>query len=323
MNNIQRSYKLRFYPTASQIQQLDIAFGHARFVWNWALDMRIKAYKRREQSLNNVPISRVLTKLKKSYRYHWLSDAPGTIYTQRLRDLDKAYSNFFKGTGKFPRFKKRRYAQSVRMQLDQRCIANYWRPDLHQMKLTGLGAVKLKWSRVPVGTPKMATISRDACGRYFVSVSVDEEIAVGDGPKHAAVGVDLGISHLAILSTGEKIDNPRHLYRRAYQLKRAQRRMAKMRKGSGRWHKQKLKVARLHARVADSRKDVLHKLSSRLIHENQVVCLEDLHVKGMLRNHRLVKALSDVGFGELRRQLEYNADWNGREVKGLDRWASG
>ena len=315
---IQRSYKYRFYPTREQINQLAVELGHARFVWNWALDMRSKAYKRRKASLNNVSISRILTQIKSSPRYQWLCDATATCHTQKLRDLDAAFKNFFQGRARYPRFKKKLGHQSIRYQLDQRNVHRDYVAG-ERLRIPKLGAIKIKWSRLPQGIPKMATISVDPIGRYFVSLSVKE--AVKTLPVvQSEIGIDMGIKDIVVTSKGWKSGAPKHYRRLQRKLAMAQRSLSRKTKGSKRREKQRLKVARIHAKIRDSRNDFLHKLSQKLVNENQVIGIETLNIKGMVRNRRLSKSITDSSLFELKRQLEYKAHWYGRQIESIDQW---
>ena len=315
----QRAYQFRFYPTPVQQRQLAIEFGHARFVWNWALDTRTKADKESGESLNNISLSRKLTVLKKT-ECPWLSEATAGCHTQKLRDQDTAFKNFFSGRAKYPRFKKRHHTQSVRYQLDQRHVAKTFNAESKRLILPKLGALKLKWSQTVPGIPKMVTVSKDPAGRYFVSLAC--EVAMAPLPvRRNAVGVDVGVKDVAVTSEGWKSGAPTFTYHDARQLRLAQRQLSKKRKGSHRRRVQQQRVARIHARIKDGRRDFLHKLSHKLINESQVICLEDLNIKGMLRNRRLSKAVADVGVFELRRQIDYKAKWYGRDVLFVDRWA--
>ncbi|WP_041355273.1 RNA-guided endonuclease InsQ/TnpB family protein [Nitrosococcus halophilus] len=289
----QRAYKFRFYPTPTQKRQLAIEFGHARYVWNWALETRTKAYKAQGESLNTISLSRQLTVLKQT-ECPWLSEATASCHTQKLRDQDTAFKNFFAGRAKYPRFKKRHQTQSVRYQLDQRHIEKNFNAESKRLKLPKLGTLKLKWSQRMGGIPKMVTVSKDPAGRYFVSMACEVEI-LPLPVRRNAIGVDVGVKDVVITSDGYKSGAPKYTYRYARQLKRAQRRLSKKRKGANRRRQQQQRVARIHARIADSRRDFLNQQSSKLINENQVICLEDLNIKGMLRNRRLSKAVADCG----------------------------
>lgn len=318
MGIVQKAYKFRFYPTAEQRHQLAVEFGNARFVWNRCLDLRGKAWEERH---NYVSLNRQVTGWKRG-EFPWLADSAACCLTQVLIDQDKAFKNFFEKRGRYPRFKSRYDRQAVRYQLDQRQIERTYQAG-EFLKLPKLGAVKVRWSQVPAGIPKMVTVSKTLDGRYFVSFACEVEIA----PlplTGKTVGVDLGIKDVAVTWDGEhvtKSGNPRHLKRRLRYLKRQQRRLSRMRKGSNRRNRQRLKVARIHARIAASRQDFLHKTTTALIRRADVIALEDLNVKGMVKNHHLAGAIADVGMGELRRQLEYKAAWYGRTVEVVDRFA--
>ncbi|HLY31757.1 MAG TPA: RNA-guided endonuclease TnpB family protein [Ktedonobacterales bacterium] len=195
-----------------------------------------------------------------------------------------------------------------------------WDATSHTLKLAKMDTpLKIKWSRYFTGTPTTITVSQDRAGRYFVSFLVEEEI--GMLPLvDAAVGVDLGLKDLAVLSTGEKIANPKHLAKSLKRLKRAQQSLNRKVKGSKNREKARRTVARIHAQIADQRLDGLHTLTTRLIRENQTICVESLAVKQMIGNHKLTRAISDVGWGELVRQLTYKAAWYGRTLVKIDRW---
>lgn len=314
----QRAYKYRIIPTAEQKHQLAIAFGHARFVWNFALSMRRKACKRRGESLNSVGVSRLITRLKKTSRYGWLKDCPATVPGQKLRDMDTAYSNFFLGRAKFPTFKKKDNAQSIRYQMDQRQIDRMFKAG-GLLKITGLGEIDVKWSRIPKGKPKMVTVSLDSAGRYFVSMSVEELILPLPKTKKAA-GIDIGIKDVIVSSDGWHSGAPKYTRQYAARLRTAQKHLSRKKRGSNRWHRQRVKVARIHAKITDSRKDFLHKLTTRLVREFDFIGIEDLNVSGMMKNRCLSKAVADAGMFELKRQLEYKAAWYGKEVVQVSRW---
>lgn len=315
----QISYKFRFYPDAGQRQRLAVDFGVARFAWNAALDARSFCYRALGRSVSGVDCSRAITELKADPAYAWLKDANSTVITQALRDQDRAFASFYAKRAGYPKFKKKRGPQSVRYQLDQRQIGRTFDAQAQWLKLPKLGALKLRWSREVAGIPKMVTVSRDACGRYFVAFGCEVEIAPLPA-KTNAIGLDYGVKDIVVTSDGWKSGNPKHLYRKARELKAAQRRLSRKTKGSNRRRTQQKRVARLHARVADARQDTLHKLSWMLIRDNQAIGIQPHNVRGLMANHRLARAIGDVGLGELTRQLRYKAAWYGRDLLEIGQW---
>ena len=235
---------------------------------------------------------------------------------QALRHLDTAFRTFFEGRAKSPTFHKKRGRQAA----TYASRAFRWDAETRALTLAKLEApLDLHWSRPLPGTPTTVTVSQDTAGRYLVSCLVEGEVGVRPAVD-ALVGVDVGLRDVAVLSTGEKIANPRHLQRSGRRLKQAQRGLARTQTGSKDREQARRKVARIHARIADQRLDGLHKLTTRLIHENQVICVESLAVKHLVRHPTLAKAISDVGWGELVRQLAYKAAWYGRSLVTIDRW---
>jgi putative transposase len=315
---IQKSYKFRFYPNAEQERQLAVEFGNARFVWNHALDMRSKAYKRRGESMNYVPLSKHITKLKKTSRFEWLNQSTACVLTQKLIDLDTAFKNFFKHGAKYPKFKKKIHAQSVRFQLAQRQIERSYAAG-ERLKLPNLGEINMRWSQIPKGTPKMATVSKSPSGKYFVSFSceVEQDSAPVTGKS---VGLDVGIKDVIVTSDGVFSGAPKFTYKYARKLKHEQRALSRKTKGSNRWHKQRVVVAKIHEKIANSRRDFLHKLTTNIVNEYDCIAVEDLNVAGMLKNRKISKAVADVGIFELNRQIEYKAKWYGKTVTKIDRW---
>ena len=314
--NQKRAYRYRCYPTPTQAAVLARTFGCARFVYNWALRLRTDAYYERQERLSYVDLSAALTTLKQQSETVWLNEVSGVPIQQALRHLETALRNFFAGRAKYPTFHKKHGAQSATY------ASSAFRWDAAQRTLTLAKMdtpLHIHWSRpLPDGAaPTTITLSRDTAGRYFVSILIEEELAP---LVDAQVGIDLGLHDMVALDSGEKVGNPRFFAQDEKKLAQAQRRLAKKQRGSRNRDKARKKVARIHARIADRRRDFTHKLSTRLIRENQTICIESLRVKAMVKHPTLAKAIHDVGWGEFVRQLEYKAHWYGRTLVAIDRW---
>lgn len=311
-----RAYKFRFYPTPEQELNLAKTFGCARFAYNYMLRQRTDAWFQRQEKIGYHETSAMLTALKKTDEFAWLNEVSSVPVQQSLRHLQTAFGNFFARRNKYPSFKKKDGAQSA----EYTTSAFKW--DGTSLKLAKMDApLAIRWSRTIPKAAKVTTVtvSLDAAGRYFVSLLCDD--AVAERPAvDGKVGIDLGLTHFAILSNGEKVAAPNTFRKNEAKLAKLQRRMAKKTKGSANRKKAKLKVARLHAKIADSRKDFLHKLSTRLVNENQVIAIETLAVSNMQKNRCLAKSISDASWSEFVRQLEYKSLWYGRELVGIDRW---
>jgi putative transposase len=246
----------------------------------------------------------------------WLNEVSSVPLQQAWRHLDKAFHTFFAGCAQYPSFHKKRGRQAATYARS----ALQWDAQARALTLAKMGApLDIHWSRSFIGTPTTVTISQDTAGRSFVSLLVQEAITALP-VVNAMVGVDVGLKDVAVLSTGERVANPQYWRRSERRLAHAQRNLARKQKGSKNREKARLKVAREHARIADQRRDGLHKLTTRLMRENQTVCVESLAVKNLVRNRSLAKAISDTGWGELGRQLEYKAAWYGRTLVKIDRW---
>jgi len=291
---------------------LDRWFGAARWLWNTALEIRCEAYRERGLTLTGNDISRWVTQWKRTPGHEWLGEVPATCLTQCLRDQDAAFRRFFARRARYPRLKGKPTSGSLRFQ----DVGAAWARGV--MCLPKLGALKLAESLPGVERPDLVTLSRDAAGRYHVSLCA--KVAARLLPMtHRVVGVDLGLTHLATLSTGEKIPNPRRYHARLKYLRQQQRCLARREKDSRRRERQRLRVARAHARVKQERQAGLHAFTTRLVREFDLICIEDLNVKALARG-RHARATQDVAFSEVRRQLAYKSDWYGKILVEVDRW---
>lgn len=309
-----RGFKYRFYPTSAQRLELAQTFGCTRFVYNWALALRTDSYYQDNISLSYTDTSNALTKLKKDPEKSWLKQVSAVPLQQGLRHLNTAFKNFFGGRTKYPRFKKKAGRQSAHY------APNAFKWQDEKLILAKMSQpLKIRWSRRFAGEPKSVTISKDPSNRYFVSFLVEEELEQWQ-PATEEIGIDLGIKDVIVASNGFASGNPKHYQKYQARLKTLQRRLARKKKGSDNRYKARLKLAKLHAKIADCRKDFLHKLSTKLVSENQAIYTETLAVKNMMANHKLAKAIADCGWGEFLRQLEYKAKWHGRKIGAIDRW---
>lgn len=314
---VKRAYKYRCYPTDEQAQQLARTFGCVRYVYNRALAERTRAWTQEQRRISYAESDKMLTAWKRDPETEWLTEPSKGPLQAALRHLQGAFDKFWRKQTKYPVFKKKGRSRD-----SATFYGNCFTYRDGQVKLAKQSEpLNIVWSRpLPDGAqPSQVTVSRDAAGRWFVSILVEE--AIEPLPATAAVvGIDVGITSLVTLSTGEKVTNPRHERRDRKKLAKAQRELSRKQKGSANRAKARLKVARAHARITDRRTDFLHKLSTRLIHENQVIVIEDLSVRNMVRNRSLARAISDASWSELRSMLEYKADWYGREVVAIDRF---
>jgi putative transposase len=312
MSLITRSYRRRVYPNGAQRRLLECWFGATRWLWNTALEIRSEAFRTCGLSLTGNDLSRWLTQWKRTTGHEWLAEVPATALTRCLQDQDQAFSRFFARHAGYPRFKAKGARQSLRFQ----GVGASWRCGV--LRLPKLGVLKLAETLPEIERPDTLSLVRDASGAYYVSFCAELPCPLRPGTG-ALVGVDLGVTHLATLSTGEKIPNPRHYQRRLRYLRQQQRCLARRQKRSRRREKQRVRVARAHARVREARQYALHALTTRLVKEFSVIAIEDLNVKALGRG-RAARAIQDAAFGELRRQLRYKSEWYGPLLLEADRW---
>jgi putative transposase len=313
---VKRAYKFRFYPSKSQIDNLNQTFGCTRFVYNYMLRLRMDAWYNNQESINYNKTSALLTELKKEVQYAWLNEVSAVPLQQCLRNLQVAYQNFWAKRAKYPTFRKKENHQSAiyadtafRLNGTKLILAKQTEP------------LSIRWCRRLPEDCKVTTItiSKDCSERYFVSLLCDDVIE----PKEVSnnkIGIDLGLTHFATISTGEKIVAPKIFRKYEKKLGKKQKILSKKQKGSNERKKARIKVAKVHAKISDSRSDFLHKLSTRLINENQIIAVESLSVKNMQKNKKVSKSIGDAGWSEFLRQLTYKALWYGRKLIGIDKW---
>ncbi|MBE3011114.1 IS200/IS605 family element transposase accessory protein TnpB [Microbispora sp. NEAU-D428] len=314
------AYKVRVYPTPEQAAVLNRTFGCVRLVWNTVLAWRQARYRAEGVATSYAQTDRYLTELKRDGGHDFLYEVSSVPLQQALRHQHTAFVNFFAGRAKYPRFKSRHGRQSATYTRS----AFRWRDGrLHLAKMDDPIEFVWSWPETDPATinPTTVTVSRDSDGRWYASLAVEEATESEPLPAGgASAGIDLGVTDFAVLSTGQKVANPCHLDRKARNLARYQRRMARKQPGSNNRAKARAKVARAHTKVRDARADFLHRTSTRLVRDHDLIVIEDLNVKGMVRNRRLARAISDCGWGEFRRQLEYKTQRYGRRLVVIDRW---
>lgn len=305
-------YNYRIYPTNQQKADLAQLFGCCRVVWNDALAWVMQTPED-VQWPSNAELQNLCITLAKDYpERSWLSDVSNIPLQQSIADLGVAFNNFFEKRAKFPAFKKRSHQQSARFRRGGFSLVK------NKVYLSKVGNLKVKWSRPLPSEPSSVTVIKDNCNRYHLSF-VCEAQPVAPAPVRESVGIDLGLKTFAVLSTGEKVSSPGY-DRLERKIRRLQRKFSRQVKGSKRWHRTRLVIAKLKARIANIRKDFLHKLSSRVIKENQLASFEDLNVKGMMQNRRLARAIGLQGWGIFRQMCEAKARMYGRQYQQISRW---
>jgi len=312
-----KAYKYRIYPNKQQEEQIQKTFGCCRFVYNQTLAYKNDKYKISKESMNKTSCNNYVNQVLKK-EYEWLKEVDKFALTNSVYHMDNAYQKFFTEHTGFPKFKsKKNNKKSYTTNFTNKNIEVSF--EKNKIKLPKLKWVKAKLHRDFVGQIKSATVSQNPSGKYFASVLVETE-HIPIESTGCMVGIDLGIKDLLITSDGEKFDNIRTTKKYENKLTKEQRKLSRKQKGSKNWNKQRIKVAKIHEKIHNTRIDNLHKISHKIISENQVIVSEDLSVSNMVKNHNLAKAISDCGWYELIRQIGYKSDWNNRQYVKIGRF---
>jgi putative transposase len=314
---MEKAFKYRFYPTSEQESLLRRTIGCVRLVYNKALAARTEAWYQHQERVDYAQTSSMLTNWKQQEEFEFLNEVSSVPLQQGLRNLQKAFTNFWAGRAKYPNFKKKHHGGSAEFTK----AAFRWKDgQVFLAKCTE--PLPIRWSRqIPEGcSSSTITVKLDARGRWFVCLLVDDHTVKPLPKADKSIGLDVGITSLIATSNGDKIANPKHFKRLHKNLGRVQKALSRKQKRSKNRHKARLKVAKVHGQITDARKDFLHKLTTQLVRENQTIVVEDLAIKNMVKNHKLANSISDASWGELIRQLAYKCQWYGRELVKIDRW---
>ena len=311
---MEKAYKFRFYPTKTQIEKLNCTFGCVRYVYNHFLSLKQELYSKEKKSMSYNQCSKALTVLKQEKE--WLKDVDKYSLQNSLKDLDKAYKNFFSGNG-YPKFKsKKDNRKSYRTSYTNNNIEflDKW------IKVPKLGKLKIRDKMKPQGRIINATITQAPSGKYYISLCCTDVEVEKLESTNKNVGIDLGVKNFAITSDETLIENPKYLQKSLKKLALYQRKLSRKSKGSSNRNKARIKVAKCYEKVANQRKDFLQKLSARVIRKYDIICMEDLKIKNMVKNHRLARSISDVSWSEFNRMLEYKSKWHRRTIVRVDKF---
>lgn len=313
---INKAYKFRIYPTAKQKELIEKTFGCTRFIYNHFLDQRIELYEKEGESISYTEQQNQLPGMKKERE--WLKEVDSSALQMATRNLDTAFQNFFdKKECGYPKFKSKKYSK--------KSYTTSFTNNNIKVKKVKVRLPKLKWikanaHRYVEGVIKRATVSKSSTGKYYVAITVEVESIEKLPQKDTKIGIDLGLTDFAVLSDGQKIKSPKYLKNSLKKLKREQRKLSRKQKFSNNWYKQKSRVAKIHEKIKNQRKDFLHKLSKKIIDENQVIVLEDLKVKEMMEDKKLAKEIADASWYKFYSYIKYKAKWYGRIVYKIDQW---
>jgi putative transposase len=315
---IRKGFKYRIYPSKVQEQQLAQFFGCVRYVYNWALERKKNLWETEKKQISFFELCKEVKILKKQKDTKWLSQGHAQSLQNSLKNLDQAYKNFFNGNSKYPKFKCKGNCQSV--QFPQKANINF---EENKIWIPKIGWVKARISKEFEGKIKTVTVSKTPSGNYFASALVEVEGELPSKPEileGTSIGIDLGLSTYATLSTREKIENPRWLKKSTRKLRHLSRKHAKKKYKSKNREKARIKLAKYHEKVANQRRDFQHRLSKKLISENQTICVETLNVEGMLQNRRLARSISDAAWSQFLTMIDYKCKWHGVNFIKIDQW---